>query len=83
MRTYLPNEITKTHDLTYHFVTDNYDLYFVEFSFSDRFFDEKCTYCKDILEVVIKCEKENCPKDYRVGATIFTIFSEILSDSCN
>lgn len=83
MKIYEPYEIQRTSDLNFSFVTDNYNLYKILFNFSDRFFEEHCSECRDILEVDIICTDQNYPKDYRIGATIFKIFNEILSQTCN
>ena len=83
MKTYEPYEIKKLSDLEYSFTTDNHNLYRIVFKFSDRFFEEHCSECRDILEVDIVCVEENLPKDYRIGITVFEIFDEILSQSCN
>lgn len=73
----------KKNKMSYYFVTDKYKIYDIEFKFSDRFFDSNCSNCRDILEVDIKCDSEDKLKDYRIGATIFEIFSDVLSKSCN
>lgn len=84
MRQIQPYEFYQpTEELNYYFITSNGYGYLVSFRYSDRFFEENCTSCKDILEVDISCSCENTGKDYRIGATLFDIFSEILSDSCN
>ena len=83
MKVYEPYEIKKLSDLEYSFTTDNHNLYRIVFKFSDRFFEEHCSECRDILEVDIVCVEENLPKDYRIGITVFEIFDEILSQSCN
>lgn len=83
MKIYKPYQIQKVDDLIYSFKTENNVVYKVDFEFNDRFFDEYCSSCKDILEVDISCNLTNSPKDYRVGASIFEIFTEVLSETCN
>jgi len=78
-----PYQFNKKNNLSYSFITEQHSVYDVDFKFSERFFDINCSNCKDILEVCIYCHNENKAKDYRIGATIFTIFSDILSGSCN
>lgn len=79
----IPYELTKKNNLSYSFTTDKYSVYDIDFKFSERFFDSNCTNCKDILEVCIYCHNEDKVKDYRIGATIFEIFNDVLSNSCN
>lgn len=68
----------------YHFITDKHCVYDILFEYSDKFFDEHCTSCKDIFELTINCLSHDCPIfDKRVGVTICNILSEFLSESCN
>lgn len=83
MAPFHPYEIHELNESHFQFTTSGHFVYDVLFSFSDRFFDQNCSSCKDILEVDIQCSEDNCPKDYRVGVTINEIFSLVLSDSCN
>lgn len=83
MKTLEPYKWT-VNDGKYHFVTDNHCVYDVVFEYSEKFFDEACSECRDIFEMTINCLSHNCPTfDRRVGLTICTIVSEVLSDSCN
>ncbi len=81
---HLPYEYHSPEPNVYVFESDANHVYTVTFTYPDRFFLESCSNCKDILEVDIRCQTcELPPNDFRVGVTIFNIFNEILSDSCN
>jgi hypothetical protein len=68
----------------YHFVTDNFCVYDIVFEYSEKFFDEYCTSCKDIFEMTINCLSHDCPVyDSRAGLTVCKIVEEVLSESCN
>lgn len=70
---------------SFEFITDSYDVYWVNFKQKEEHFTEFCSDCRDIYEVEVKCEKGNKRKseDLKIRATIISILQEVMSNRCH
>lgn len=70
---------------SFEFITDTYDVYWVNFKEKDEHFTEFCSDCRDIYEIEIKREKGNKRKseDVKIKNTILMILEEVMSNRCH
>ena len=70
---------------SFEFITDSYDVYWVNFKEKKEHFTDFCSDCKDIYEIEIKREKGNKRKseDIKIKSTILSILDEVMSNRCH
>lgn len=67
----------------YEIISDTFEVYHINFTPADRYFDDCCSSCKAILEVEVVClTKTLPPRDIKVGYTICKIIDTFLNN-CN
>ena len=70
---------------SFEFITDTYDVYWVNFKEKEEHFTDFCSDCRDIYEIEIKREKGNKRKseDVKIKNTILMILEEVMSNRCH
>ena len=76
---------TEKENYSFEFVTESFDVYWVNFKQKEEHFINFCSDCRDIYEIEIKREKGNKRKseDIKVKNTILSILNEVMSNRCH
>ena len=70
---------------SFEFITDSYDVYWINFKQKEEHFTDFCSDCRDIYEIEIKRENGNKKKcnDVKIRRTIIKILEEVMSNRCH
>lgn len=70
---------------SFEFITESFDVYWVNFKQKEEHFTDFCSDCRDIYEIEIKREKGNkrIKEDLKVKNTVLKILDEVMSNRCH
>lgn len=70
---------------SFEFITESFDVYWINFKQKEEHFTEFCSDCRDIYEIEIKRVKGNKRKsqDFKIRSTIIAILQEVMSNRCH
>lgn len=70
---------------SFEFITDSYDVYWLNFKRKEEHFTDFCSDCRDIYEIEIKREKGNkqITKNNKIKNTVIKILKEVMSTRCH
>ena len=65
---------------SFEFITESFDVYWVNFKQKEEHFTDFCSDCRDIYEIEIKCEKGNKRKkgDTKIKNTVLKLLEEVI-----
>ncbi|MBK0370714.1 DUF6169 family protein [Flavobacterium agrisoli] len=69
----------------FEFITESFDVYWVNFKQKEEHFTDFCSDCRDIYEIEIRREKGNkrIAKDDKIKNTVLKILEEVMSNRCH